>query len=233
MPLIAQVAAEVVARPLPLLCLDTCDLLDVIQSVSDRLPGKLEYAGRILAAATGPSPSVLLASSFLIPIEFAQNVTGVVDEVVRAIQDTDDRIEFLISASLLAGLIPPASIRLSALDLPAAVRSIAGRILSVARVLDRDATCVDRALERVVRKDRPSHRGGVKDSVHLEHYLELARHVRALGATSKIAFASANSDDFWEGKKNSDLHHSLRSEFGAVDMRFFGSWQAACGWLGI
>lgn len=233
MPLIAAVAAEVAANPLPLLCLDTCDLIDVIQCVPDRLPGKLKPADELLRAASAAAPSVRLAASFLVPIEFAQNVDTVVDEAERAIQDTDNSIDFLISAGQLIGLKPPGPIGLMSLGLPTALRSMAERLLAFARTLDRDSACVDRALGRVVRKERPSHRGGVKDSIHLEHYLELVRQIRGLGVTSKAAFASANSDDFWEGKKNSDLHALLRAEFAAIDLRFFGSWQAACGWLGI
>ncbi len=40
MPAMAAVVADLLARPRPILCLDTCDLLDIIQCVTARPWGR-------------------------------------------------------------------------------------------------------------------------------------------------------------------------------------------------
>ena len=40
-----------------------------------------------------------------------------------------------------------------------------------------------RAIDRVKQKRRPSHKKEIKDSIHLEHYLEISRQLHAAGYT--------------------------------------------------
>jgi hypothetical protein len=100
-------------------------------------------------------------------------------------------------------------------------------------VLDRDEACVGRALDRVHGKARPSHGGMVKDSIHLEHYLELSRQLHAAGFPGRRVFVSANKADFWEAKNKSDIHPDLEPQLRAVGLEFFGALEAALGSLGI
>ena len=100
-------------------------------------------------------------------------------------------------------------------------------------VLDRDDTCVGRAIDRVQNKVRPSHAGMVKDSIHLEHYLELCRQLHAAGFLERRVFVSANKADFWEAKNKSDIHPELKPQLDAVGLEFFGTLEAALGSLGI
>ena len=106
-------------------------------------------------------------------------------------------------------------------------------MLGSAIVLDRDDTCVGRALDRVHHKARPSHGGMVKDSIHLEHYLELCRQLGAAGFSGRCVFVSANKADFWETKNRADIHPELGPQLSAVGLEFFGSLEAALGSLGI
>ncbi len=73
----------------------------------------------------------------------------------------------------------------------------------------------------------------VKDSIHLEHYLELCRQLRASGFSGRCVFVSANKADFWEAKNKADIHPELDPQLSAVGLEFFGTLEAALGSLGI
>ena len=103
----------------------------------------------------------------------------------------------------------------------------AGTVLGWAVVLDRDDPCVGRALDRVQSKVRPSHAGMVKDSIHLEHYLELCRQLHASGFPERRMLVSANKADFWEAKHKADIHPDLEPQLSAVGLEFFGTLEAA------
>lgn len=99
-------------------------------------------------------------------------------------------------------------------------------------VLDRDAPCIQRALDRVFTKRRPSHDGHVKDSIHLEHYLELSRLLHVGGFAERRVFVSGNRSDFWNGPLP-HIHTSLAPDLAAVALEFFGDLRAAVGSLRI
>jgi hypothetical protein len=66
-------------------------------------------------------------------------------------------------------------------------------------------------------KLRPSRGGMVKDSIHLEHYLELCRQLHASGSPGRRVFVSANKADFWEAKNSPVIHPDLEPQLTAVD----------------
>src|SRR5262249_8866204 len=117
--------------------------------------------------------------------------------------------------------------------LPTVLAAQAGTLLGWAVVLDRDETCVGLALDRVHGKVRPSHAGMVKDSIHLEHYLELCRQLHASGFPERRVLLSANKADLWEAKHKADIHPDLEPQLAAVGLEFFGTLEAALGSLGI
>jgi hypothetical protein len=82
-------------------------------------------------------------------------------------------------------------------------------------------------------KVRPSHGGMVKDSIHLEHYLEFCRQLQVSGFPARRMFVSSNKADFWEAKNKSDVHPDLASQLATVRLEFFGTLEAALGSLGI
>src|SRR5947209_2948721 len=103
-------------------------------------------------------------------------------------------------ADLVADLLarPRPVLCLDTCGLTAALAALAGTILGSAAAPDRDEASVCRALDRVHNKVRPSHAGMLKDSIHLEHYLDLSRQLHASGFPRRRVFVSANKADFWE-----------------------------------
>jgi hypothetical protein len=234
MPALATVAADLLARPRPLLCLDTCDLLDIIQCVAEGKARRLEHVRRLLGTLALRPDRVQLIVSYLVPIEWAQNPASVIDEVEHKIRRVDEDIAEIHVAWEHAGPpFPGSPPSYAGGRLPVALAALAGTVLRWAVVIDRDDTCVARALDRVQNKAPPSHAGMVKDAIHLEHYLELCRQLHAAGLLARRVFVSANKADFWEAKNKPDIHPDLAPQLTAVGLEFFGTLEAALGSLAI
>jgi hypothetical protein len=71
----------------------------------------------------------------------------------------------------------------------------------------------------------------VKDSIHLEHYLELSRLLHAGAFPERRVFVSGNRSDFWDGPPR--IHASLAPDLAGVGLEFFGDLHAAVGSLRI
>jgi len=78
------------------------------------------------------------------------------------------------------------------------------------------------------------HDGHLKDSINFEYYLQFARQLRALNFAGHCLFVSKNRKDFWDGQ-NPVIHPDLSAEIHdpAVRIRFFGTLEAALGFLHI
>jgi hypothetical protein len=99
-------------------------------------------------------------------------------------------------------------------------------VIRGAMILKEDNTCVMRAVQRVKRRKRPSHKKEIKDSIHLEHYLELSRQLHVVGYTQPTIFVSSNSSDFWADKNTPSQPHAdliavlVRRDLGQSSPRF-------------
>ena len=93
---------------------------------------------------------------------------------------------------------------------------------------------VMRTIDRVKQKRRPSQQKEIKDSIHLEHYLELSRQLHAAGYTQPAALVRPNSSDFWADKnKPSALYIDLEAELTAAHLKFYGRIEFALRHLAI
>ncbi len=88
------------------------------------------------------------------------------------------------------------------------------------------------AINRVFTKSRPSHKREVKDSIHLEHCLALARRLRQNGFAERIVFASANKNDYGPAV-GTQPHADLQADFAAVQMTYFERLSLGIAHLGI
>jgi hypothetical protein len=234
MPALATVVADLLAHPRPVLLLDTCDLLDIIQCVAEGKAGRLEHVRRLVTALGADPDRLQLVVSYLVPVEWAQNQAIVLADVELRTRRLDQDIADIHRAWQHAGSqLPGPTPSYAGSGLTAALAALAGTILGWAVVLDPDETCIGRALDRVHTKGRPSHTGMVKDSIHLEHYLELCRQLHTSAFPGRRVFVSANKADFWAAKNRADIHPDLEPQLTAVGLEFFGTLEAALGSLGI
>ncbi len=240
MPAIAVVAAQLVAAPKPVLCLDTCDILEVVQCLhyeklgAPRAIGCIESIRRLLnALATNPD-RVQLVITELVATEWNQNIASIRTKAEQHLAHVDEAVVKLYQGAGYIGTHLAAFPALAASTLVADLVALSQALLNQAVQLELDNAFTQRALNRVYTKTRPSHEGHIKDSIHLEHYLELVRQLRAQHFTDQCIFVSSNRRDFWDGE-NPRLHSLLLPEFTnvAVQLRFFGSIHAALGCLHI
>jgi hypothetical protein len=164
--------------------------------------------------------------------EWHQNIAEIRDNAIRFLSQVDGVVRRPYQAAIASGTILPAFTDLSASALVDNLVTLSRALLNQATSIDLDATGIDLVVRRVLAKRRPSQDGHLKDSIHFEHYLELARRLRAAGFSEECVFVSKNRKDFWNGQQPS-IHLDLASETAdpAVRSRFFGSIEAALGHL--
>lgn len=171
--------------------------------------------------------------NFLVKHEWEQNVESVRIEALRDLQTKARQQDLIDEARSQVGL--------GALDLPDfegskivdGLLDLAQRVVDRASVLEQDRSCVDRALERLMAKKRPSHKGQIKDSIHLEHYLELARQLRSSGFAEPCLFVSANKSDFWAENGPPHVHPDLEGDLRDAGLVFVPRLEFAIRQLGI
>jgi len=234
MPSIAETAAALLAKPRPVLCLDTCELLGAVQCLRQRSVAQIDALYRLLTTAAVNPDHLLLVVTELVLHEWGQNIAGVQSKAQKFLTQVDDDSGVVHDAWAHLGMplaTTPSAHSGSALI--SELTTLAQDLINLACVLDREAVCVDRALGRVLAKARPSQDGRIKDSIHLEHYLELSRQLHNAGYSQRRVFVSGNASDFCENSAPSRIHSMLEPELAAVGLEFFKDLRSAVRSLGI
>jgi hypothetical protein len=232
---IAALVAELVAAPRPVLCLDTCIFLDVITTGNRSLTDLIEVNRRLSDILVTTPDRIQLVVTSLVLREWIQRKDEVRDEATKWLASTDRQILEIHRAWERLGR-PLATPRPAYHDpdLVNRLTSLAESLLRGSAVLQEDMTCIMRALQRVKRKMRPSHNKQIKDSIHLETYMELSRRLRDAAYGQPVVFASTNSSDFWEDKNTPERPHTeLADDLSAADLIFFGRLPLALRHLGL
>jgi hypothetical protein len=233
MPTLAAVAADLLARPRPVLCLDTCELLVAVQCLPQRRVVPVEALNHILTFLAANPDRLQVVVTDLVPHEWGQNIAEVQQKTRQFLVQADEDSTLVHAAwSHLGRPLGSTPSDHAATTLVNELTAFAQAVMAQARVLDSDPPCVQRALDRVLAKRRPAHDGRVKDSIHLEHYLELSRLLHAGGFAERRVFVSGNRSDFWDGPLPR-IHASIAPDLAAVGLEFFGDLRSAVGSLRI
>ena len=176
----------------------------------------------------------LVVITDLVHREWNQNIAGIRKKADEFLTKIDDIVASPYNAAGLAGTALTVYDPLASKTLVDDLVALSAALLNQATRLDLDPALSALALDRVMVKKRPSHDGHIKDSINFEHYLELARRLRAAGFTEDVLFVSKNRKDYWEGDKDR-IHPDLKPEIedAAVQLRFFGSLTAALPNVGL
>jgi hypothetical protein len=245
MPAIAAVAADLLTSPKPAICLDTCDILEVVQCLDwERWEGKernivrpvtcIESVGRLINTLTVDPNRARVVITDLVHREWNQNIAGIQQRASDFLAKVDDIVGKPYLAAGLAGTALPFYPSLASSTLVGDLVALSSALLNQAVRLNLETALMQRALDRVMNKQRPSHDGHIKDSINFEHYLEFARNLRANGFVDNVIFVSKNRKDYWSGDTGR-IHPALEPEISdsTVLIRFFGSLHAALGFLHI
>jgi PIN domain len=238
----SAIAADLLAAPKPAICLDTCDILEVVQCLD--WEGKernvvrpvtcIDSVRRLVNTLTVDPNRAKVIITDLVHREWNQNIAEIQQKASDFLAKVDAIVGKPYQAAGLAGTALPVYPSLAASTLVADLVALSSALLNQALRLDLEAALIQRALDRVMNKQRPSHDGHIKDSINFEHYLEFARNLRANGFADDVIFVSKNRKDYWSGNTGR-IHPALEPEISdrTVHIRFFGNLHAALGFLHI
>jgi hypothetical protein len=235
---IAEAVADIAVNQRPILCLDTCDFLDVVRRFADpdkeaNLYNARSFQKALEVLATKPDRFQVVVT-YLVRHEWDQNIEEECKKVNQHLEETDRKISRIVEACGLGNTAAPAlSTKLSTLPLTTSLITLAEGLMNQALVIEMDPGCIERALGRVMGKRRPSRNRVINDSIHWEHYLELSRLLVAAGHTQSRIFVSANKADFWTNRDHPSIHPELEIEAQESGLRFFGRLDEALRELGI
>jgi hypothetical protein len=236
MSTIAAALAHIRAHAAPVILLDTCSLFDLFRRDSTRQQPRVAAeeigaAAELLQRVTARADAVHLVVPELVPGEFADHADKIEREFEAWLRFHDENQNWLAEATLWVGTALPSPVAVHSVALPASFRKLAQDLLARALILDRDQTCLERAVARLIAKRRPSHKKEMKDSMNLEQSLELSIQLQNAGFAYSRVFVSSNTNDFAEAATSSRLHPDLQAEFMAASLEYFTSLRAAVGSL--
>jgi hypothetical protein len=230
---IGGAVANLMANPRPILCLDTCDFLDVPRAIMRDGLARTKSFGRMIEALASDPTQFQPVITYLVRHEWEQDLEGVRIDAERDIEKTNGKIALIGEVCQDVGIVIPPINPFDAKPLIQGLVKLAEDLLNQAVVLIKDDLCVERALERLMEKRRPSHSKEIKDSIHLEHYLEFCRQLRQANFAPRCVFVSANKSDFWKDKETPIIHPDLDDDLQSVGLEFYGRLEAAVGQLRI
>lgn len=212
MSLSTQQLSEIVGLGRPVLCVDTCILLDIIRDLTSdsTKPSNARAANELLqAAGSGSGATILLAQHVMRELE--RNREGVQDRADKALKyfiRTATRMQEVaqifgaqghMQASHLEGHVERA-------------QSVLDGLVAAAVIVPDNGEIYSRAVVRSTTVRTPAKPGkDIGDCIVIEAYLEVASMLRMAGQTAPIVFVSSNTSDFTDrtGEVPADLGEDL------------------------
>jgi hypothetical protein len=230
---IADAVSQVQAQgPVPVILIDTCSLVDLFRRDEKRFeprvpPEEIRVAADLLDLVTALPQAVHLLVPELVPGEYSEHADREEALFEGWTRFHDQNQDWLAEASSCVALAIPLPLKVQPLGLAARLRALANDLLTKAKVLERDQQCLDRAVVRLIKKTRPSHKKEMKDSMNLEQCLELSRRLQYAGFAKSRVWVSSNTSDFAQGPTSSLLHADLQADFMVAGLKYFTSIRAA------
>lgn len=235
MALPSHEADRIAQAGLPVLCIDTCSLLDIIRDPSREtsLPHNATAALALLQAMhSGTALVGLLADQ--VRQEFGTHLQEIVDEADRGLNKLRahiERVDGLVSAFSL-----PVRTNLRHWDTHVtSATAVLHRWIEASVAAPQSPDVPMRAYARVMQARAPARKGkdSLADCVVLETYVEAAADLRQRGLTAPIVFLSSNVQDYTAAHARSVLHPEIQAEFAAVNMAYASGHGMAMRLLGL
>lgn len=226
---IAGAASLAVRRNAPVLCVDTCSLLDVLRGPLRPDGARTVAAAEVLARAEQTGLLTMFMTSSMLP-EFARNTANVKLELARHLKRVEDDLELAAQCLKQCGC-PIATVALADSPLQTQLDARYLALCDGCEVLNDDAEAKGRAMDRVVSQRRPSTQGSGLDANIIEHYFALGRELQLQGFRQRFVFVSSNTNDYCQVK--STLHTDLSADFQALALAYTSSLPWAKSALGL
>lgn len=234
MSLLEQEIARLVGLSAPILCLDTCSLLDVMRDPTrdNVYAHEAKLALRLLELVETKLDLVALIAE-QVRLEFDEHADAIEQETVQALEKLQHRVERIDAIASAFGGIGKTD--LSYLNSHASrARAVANRWIAGATMAPQSPDIPVKALARVNQARTPARKGkdSIKDCVVIETYLDFVGKLRNAGLTTRIVFASSNTKDY-RGEPGPHLKADLAAEFAGLNMEYAPNLGAAARLLGF
>ncbi|MBO2953938.1 hypothetical protein J4756_08235 [Burkholderia pseudomallei] len=233
MSLSPQEISRLVELELPVLCVDTCTVLDVVRDITREsvTPSDVNAGLALLAMAEAGSGLIVLMAEQVV-LEIAGNVANVEQEAQSSLKKflaQAQRIHDVAGAYGVQG-----HLRVHHLDGHVSrARLVLDRWRRVAQVVPHNDGVSNRAFRRVNEPRTPARRGkeSMKDCVIVEAYIEVASQLRAAGMTKAMVFASSNTKEYF-APNTRHLQGDIAADLASVGIEYAPNWGAAKHSLG-
>lgn len=233
MSLSPQEISRLVGLGLPVLCVDTCTVLDVVRDITRESVTSAEVnAGLALLtmAEAGSGLAVLIAEQ--VSLEISSNVANVEQEAQAAFEKFLAQAQRIHNVAGAYGALGNLHVRHLA-DHVSRARPVLNRWVQVARVVPHNDGVASRAFRRVNEPRTPARRGkeSMKDCVIVEAYIEAASQLRAAGMMAPMVFASSNTKEYF-APNTRQLQTDIAADLKTVCLEYAPNWGAAKHCLG-
>ena len=217
----------------PVLCLDTCSVLDILRDPDRHDVGVQEQAASLSlldVAEVGSDLEVRVADQ--VRHEYLDRVAAVQDETSQGLFRLRSQIRKIDELVALHG--SKGQVAMEHWDgHPERCRRAADRWMQVAKPAPSSSDVVRRAYARLMKAVRPARRGRgeMKDCVILETYLAYVREVRE-NSTRTMVFVSSDTRDF-ANERGNEVADEIRDEFVALGLKYAPNMRMARQLLGL
>lgn len=226
--------ASLAALNAPVLCVDTCTVLDVIRDITRETvtPGDA-LAGLALLAAAETDAGLIVLMAEQVSLELASHVAGVEEEALNGLKKFQAQIQRIHDVAVAYGAMGPLHVRHISGHVGRA-RTVLDRWKNVARPVPHNDGVANRAFRRVNAPRTPARKGkeSMKDCVIVEAYIEAASQLRVAGLTAPIVFASSNTKEY-HAPNTTHLQLDIAADLSAVGMEYAPNFGAAKHFLGL
>jgi hypothetical protein len=230
----ASEIARVATLGAPVLCFDTCTVLDLMRDPTrDSVRAHERQAAIELLAAIETGTDLIALMADQVGFEFRENVKAVEDEASKSLKKLRDQLTRIDSVAAVYG--SNGQVNLSHLDdHMTRARRVVDRWITAATSAAQEADIASRALLRLNQVRTPAKRGkdSMKDCVVIETYLDTVSKLRTAGLASKIVFVSSNTNDY-AGEPGTALKADLAHEFMSLNVEYAPNLAAAKHLLGL
>jgi hypothetical protein len=223
----SQVISHLAGLGLPVLCVDTCTVLDVVRDITrENVTYADVRAGLELLdmAEAGPGLTVLMAEQ--VSLEIASNIANVEQEAQSALEKFFSQAQRIHDVAEAYGARGP--LQISHLNGHVSrARPVLSRWVQVAQIVPHNDGVASRAFRRVNGPRTPARLGkeSMKDCVIVEAYIEAASQLRGAGLTAPIVFASSNTKEYF-APNSRHLNVDIAADFAAVSIEYAPNWGA-------
>lgn len=219
-------AQAIASAGVPVLCIDTCSILDVMRDPTRETAKPHERQAAIDLVAAAESGRLICLMAEQVAIEFSVHDQPVQDEAERNLRKVREQVERINNLAAVFGA--PGIIDFTHLDDHVGrARAVVGRWLAKLDKVVPSPLTPSRAFARVNAGIAPARRGkeSSKDCLVYETYLEAVSALRGTGVTTPIVFLSSNTNEYLtEGRV---LKPEIAIELGAIKLGYAPNMSAA------